>query len=121
MNALIFEDEQHKIHCRRIWKRALEGAGYHTKDTTYLDEALEFLRAKSADIVVVHHMDFSEIDALRQASSKSTYIAYSGNCRRKPEKGSMGEEFNRRMLEHYDILMFSGDSLHNLVTSLAKR
>lgn len=60
------------------------------------------------DFVIFHHTSsFDPVDSLKERHSKPKYAAYSGNIPRESRliKDSLGEEYRKRMLEHYDFLL----------------
>ena len=67
-------------------------------------EALEQAKQENFDYILIHHMDFNGVRALRKISPNSKYIGFSGNTFPGTSRNSIGYEFRERMLQDYNIV-----------------
>jgi len=69
------------------------------------EEAHSELSQDDFGLVIIHHSGFRDVDSLKKRHPKLKYACYSANIYIDPSPGSIGEEFNNKMLEHYDYLI----------------
>ena len=70
-----------------------------------LDEALSLMNSISFDYVMIHHFDFTKVSVLRERFPRPRYCADSADIFSRNYPGSVGEKFNMRLSEHYDLLV----------------
>jgi hypothetical protein len=76
--------------------------------TKSLEETLKLMKSKAFDLVIIHHADFPDADAIRSAYPKVKLAAYSGNFRYSPNTNpnTLGYALERAIEKHYDFLIF---------------
>ena len=119
MKILMYDNPiNHRVSAFSSWNTVFEGFDCEKATSKTLGEALDFLRREHPEVVLIHHFAFSEVDEMREVFPGAEYFGYSGINSRKPVPGSVGDAFSQMMIDHYDRLIFSGDTPWDLLESL---
>ena len=100
--AILFDDESYSNSSEPHYISDLMDYDYETKVIKNLENCLRILETEQIGVVVIHHLDFKQVEAMREISPDTKYIGYSKLASFYHEPKTIGYEFNETMEAYYD-------------------
>jgi hypothetical protein len=106
---LLDDPKEHNVSMHENMSAGLRLYQQEVKVVFELEEALTLMMSIPFDYVMIHHYDFVKVDTLRNRFPNSKYVANSADIFSFNYSGSVGEHFNKKLLEHYSLIAPSND------------
>ncbi|HRZ85424.1 MAG TPA: hypothetical protein P5277_01460 [Candidatus Paceibacterota bacterium] len=122
--AILFDDESCNKSLELYYLNDLKDYDYATRLIRNLKDCLKILKTEQIGVVIIHHLDFKQVDVMREVSPDTKYIGYSSNVSFYHKIGTIGYEFNETMEAYYDGVIGLGSkkplSLFELLNEINK-